>query len=320
MSTMILTRGERTLQVFDCAGPVHIGRASTNDIVLLDEMISSHHCVLWPDDDGIWVEDLGSSNGTWHEGARLTEPLRLGPEDRVTLGGAGGPILQPRPDTPQVVGGSVWQLEDPLARMRLPVRSDRFRIGAGAGCDLRLAEGPELAATLLLHDSGEVWLGVDEDDRRIEPGEVFEVAGRRLHLVAPEAGRPPTLSHDPNRYDYRVAATLAGIPRAVVEDRRGGPRWSVEDDNRALLLYMLARQLERDRADVSIPPATRGWIDDSELVQGVWGRNRPADEINSLNVLIHRVRRGVKSKGLDPWFLEKQHRSVRIRVAEVRVD
>lgn len=321
MNALVLVRSGEEVQVVELLEPVHLGRASTSDLVLLDDTVSAHHCVVWQDDDAVWVEDLSSRNGTWIDEVQVSGPTRLEPGQTLRLGSGAGPTLLLRATkTDTAAQDAVWQLEDRTANTRMPLRTDRFRIGSGTGCDLRLPSGPPVAATLMVHGTGEIWIGEDEEDRPLSPGQPFLVAGRELLLVPPAEGRVPTVLHDPDRYDYRVQATLGSpVPKAVVEDRRGDKRWTTEDDNRALLLYLLARRFDKDRLDPELPPNAWGWIDDEALVTGVWGRNRPADEVNSLNVLIHRIRRGVKKAGLDPWFLEKQRRAVRIRVAEVQV-
>ena len=45
-------------------GPQRIGRDPANDIVLLHPSVSSHHCVIELQDEGLLVHDLGSTNGT----------------------------------------------------------------------------------------------------------------------------------------------------------------------------------------------------------------------------------------------------------------
>ena len=42
-----------------------MGRAIDNDIRLNGALASRHHCRLEQDEEGIWVIDLGSANGTW---------------------------------------------------------------------------------------------------------------------------------------------------------------------------------------------------------------------------------------------------------------
>ncbi len=54
---------------------LRIGKASDNDLVLADDTVSRHHCELSWARDGIHVHDLGSTNGTKVQGARVTEAV-----------------------------------------------------------------------------------------------------------------------------------------------------------------------------------------------------------------------------------------------------
>jgi len=55
-----------------------------------DDIVSALHALVRRDADGSWsIEDLGSTNGTWLNGHRLTEPARLRTGDRFTLGQRG---------------------------------------------------------------------------------------------------------------------------------------------------------------------------------------------------------------------------------------
>jgi transcriptional regulator with GAF, ATPase, and Fis domain len=54
---------------------LRIGKASDNDLVLSDDTVSRHHCELSRARDGIHVRDLGSTNGTKVQGARVTEAV-----------------------------------------------------------------------------------------------------------------------------------------------------------------------------------------------------------------------------------------------------
>jgi hypothetical protein len=64
---------------------IRIGRKSGNDIVLADEKTSGVHCEIQPEGDRLVLKDLGSTNGTFLDGRRLTE-LVLTPGDVVTVG------------------------------------------------------------------------------------------------------------------------------------------------------------------------------------------------------------------------------------------
>jgi pSer/pThr/pTyr-binding forkhead associated (FHA) protein len=64
-----------------------IGRGSQNDIALpADEYASARHARFEPRKDGVWLQDLGSTNGTYLNGARLERPRRLSPGDVVRVG------------------------------------------------------------------------------------------------------------------------------------------------------------------------------------------------------------------------------------------
>ncbi|MDY0908074.1 FHA domain-containing protein FhaB/FipA [Microbacterium sp. CFBP9034] len=54
--------------------PLTIGRSSESALVIRDDYTSSHHArlVLWGDQ---WmIQDLDSTNGTWHDGVRVSAP------------------------------------------------------------------------------------------------------------------------------------------------------------------------------------------------------------------------------------------------------
>ena len=66
---------------------LRFGRGSDNDVNLSrDEYASSKHARVEPRRDGVWVEDIGSTNGTYLNGIRLTKAKRLSPGDVVRIG------------------------------------------------------------------------------------------------------------------------------------------------------------------------------------------------------------------------------------------
>jgi hypothetical protein len=73
-------------RMFDAA-PVTVGRGTHNDLALeADEFASVKHARFEPRHDGVWVEDVGSTNGTFVNGARLSQPRKLKPGDVVRIG------------------------------------------------------------------------------------------------------------------------------------------------------------------------------------------------------------------------------------------
>ena len=71
-----LPHGERTT----------IGRSPDCDIFLDDVTVSRKHAVLVRRDDGLFIEDEGSLNGTFLNRRRIEEPSRLENGDEVQVG------------------------------------------------------------------------------------------------------------------------------------------------------------------------------------------------------------------------------------------
>jgi FHA domain-containing protein len=66
---------------------VTIGRGSQNTIPLDDdEFASASHARVEPRQDGVWLEDAGSTNGTYLNGVKLSRPRKLTPGDLVRVG------------------------------------------------------------------------------------------------------------------------------------------------------------------------------------------------------------------------------------------
>jgi FHA domain len=67
--------------------PITVGRGTNNDLALAgDEYASGRHARFERRLDGVWLEDIGSTNGTFVNGIRLTRERRLAPGDVVRIG------------------------------------------------------------------------------------------------------------------------------------------------------------------------------------------------------------------------------------------
>ena len=67
--------------------PLTVGRGAPNDVQLDgDEFASSKHARVEPRRDGVWVEDIGSTNGTYVNGTRIDRPRKLTPNDVLRVG------------------------------------------------------------------------------------------------------------------------------------------------------------------------------------------------------------------------------------------
>jgi hypothetical protein len=69
------------------SAPLTIGRGGQNDLVLSgDEFASARHVRVEARRDGVWVQDLGSTNGTYVNGSRVAGAQRLAPGDVLRVG------------------------------------------------------------------------------------------------------------------------------------------------------------------------------------------------------------------------------------------
>ncbi|MGH7328531.1 MAG: DUF4388 domain-containing protein, partial [Polyangiaceae bacterium] len=62
-----------------------VGRSSDLDMVLVEDMVSRKHARIQMQNDQIWIEDLGSTNGTFVNGEKIKR-ARLKEGDRVLIG------------------------------------------------------------------------------------------------------------------------------------------------------------------------------------------------------------------------------------------
>lgn len=107
---LIVTRGPNiNQQVALTRVEVTLGRSATNDVVLAAPEISRRHAVIFFRGDAHFLEDLGSTNGTFVNGNRLSERVRLNGDDIIQFGdsivmryeaaGASSPAPAPEPES-----------------------------------------------------------------------------------------------------------------------------------------------------------------------------------------------------------------------------
>jgi S1-C subfamily serine protease len=189
--------GPRQGQQLSFAGErIRVGRSRDNDVVLPDDAeappSSGHHAELVRE-GRVWrIRDLGSSNGTFVNGARVSE-ARLSSGDRIGLGGPA------------------------LLECRLPSASGRWAAAAAlltvvSGLALWLSLRPpadfESAAERV---SGSLFLvAAERDGERVPLGTAFAVG---------ESGELATNAHVARELERRVAAGARGL--AIPTDATG---------------------------------------------------------------------------------------------------
>ncbi len=104
---LVVRRGPQPNQTYELNKDIiTLGRDITNDIVINDPEVSRHHMRMTRGPGGFTIEDLGSTNGTFVNGQRVTgaRPLRagdmIGLGETVTLGYESLGAAVPQPGQP----------------------------------------------------------------------------------------------------------------------------------------------------------------------------------------------------------------------------
>lgn len=163
---------------------VRLGRRPDNDVafdVNRDRAVSGHHAEVYVEGGAVWIKDLGSQNGTFVDGRRISAPTQLGPGQVVRFGdagpefqavlGAAAPVNPLNVATPiaadsgkRLIGAETLQMAIGSATKR--ERSKMYKVVGGiAGC-LVLLGGT--AACLLTGGLGLLWSDVSELDRKMQ--------------------------------------------------------------------------------------------------------------------------------------------------------
>lgn len=84
---LTITEGpEKGREITVPPGGARLGRASKNDVVLIDPLLSRHHCRVFFNEEGaLCIADLGSANKTLVNGQAVQE-IHLRPGDVITIG------------------------------------------------------------------------------------------------------------------------------------------------------------------------------------------------------------------------------------------
>ena len=137
-----------------------VGRAPSSDIAIFDPTISRRHAELQADESGLRVRDLGSSNGTFHNGERIedSDAVKLEPGDTITFGKVAFRVQPVGPTTVHSPSGGFTAPPDgasnghirPSATIvrQMPVRDSQGALAALGTSDPRISTAPNAAATL----------------------------------------------------------------------------------------------------------------------------------------------------------------------------
>ncbi|QDP94924.1 FHA domain-containing protein [Microlunatus elymi] len=84
---MSITNGPNAgIQAELAGGMIMIGRGADCQLILDDDYVSTRHARVVAGENGIYIEDLGSTNGSYVNGMRITAPTTITLQDTVRIG------------------------------------------------------------------------------------------------------------------------------------------------------------------------------------------------------------------------------------------
>ncbi len=198
-STLEVVQGESSRRLVHLgSAPVRLGRAATNDVVLLDDGVSRAHAEIRFEGGGYVLHDLDSSNGTRVDEVRVKSlPLKGGA--RIGLGGAVLLFSQPNPEVAEGDRLALMARSDLLSTLAPPTRAAAAKLMTvrfvPRGAQL-LRQSAPMEGILFLHRGRLRVVEVNDEGgervvARIEAGDHF---GERALVAAVSA--PQTLVAD----------------------------------------------------------------------------------------------------------------------------
>ena len=178
--------GATTLRVV-VSQPLVIGREGTG-LRIPDAKVSRRHVEIRPDGDDVMVSDLGSTNGTYLNGSRMTGQGRVGRKDSLRLGRTvvrciGAVRLVDEPGTPDDLGTEQSELDgmttiDSLAR-EAAGDQDSLRQMLRRGGTITVMFSDIADSTALATQMGdEAWFAVLQEHEGLVRGAVADADGR----------------------------------------------------------------------------------------------------------------------------------------------
>jgi serine phosphatase RsbU (regulator of sigma subunit) len=226
-------------------GSHRVGRASSNPILITDPSVSREHAEIRVNGEKVHIEDIGSHNGTWVNGTRLTGPIDLRPGDRIRFGSFEVVLRGPGSGRLESTEFPATLSPGDQVSTGLRLNWDTLRAGRAASADqnrrlfLTVTEAGHLLAGI--HPLQEVFDSVLELVQRVVP------ARRILLLLAEAEGEAPVVrAARPAEIDLRqkimlsntlLTEVLAGRESLLVTDARQDPRFQNRDSIVALNVH-----------------------------------------------------------------------------------
>ncbi len=215
-------------------GEIVIGRSSELDVVLVEDMVSRRHSKIVVRGGELFIQDLGSTNGTFVNGEKV-QHARLQEGDRILVGtniikvvalqrpeasdAEAARAQMARVDAQRRPSGQVRTLTGDLAEVPLPDLLQLFGASRKSGC-LIVSTGRDRATVHL--EQGHVVYAEIEGTVGLDPQEAF------FRIVTWNEGTfellPPARHSFPSRIEMGTEALLMEAMRRMDEAQRASER------------------------------------------------------------------------------------------------
>ena len=213
------------------------GRAADLDLVLVEDMVSRKHAKIIVQGSEIYIQDLGSTNGTFVNGERIKK-VKLKEGDRILIGTS---ILR----LEHAAGETA---DDEHARARLQELGARKASGPASGMSGRIEDVPVpdlLQMVTSTKKSGVLVVRGDEEGKIfLRGGQIYYACINENHAIGPL------------KSIYRIITWVRGYYELQAADQR---KFMVEldEDLEVVLMEALRIRDELKKIGPKLPPLTR---------------------------------------------------------------
>jgi serine phosphatase RsbU (regulator of sigma subunit)/pSer/pThr/pTyr-binding forkhead associated (FHA) protein len=163
MAFLIIADSPAPAKRFPVESAAVLGRNPDCDVIVDGKAVSRHHAKISRREDGFWLEDLGSRNGTYLNGQLIDQASQLEPSDRIRICDVefefqDGENLSPQlpSDSTWRVGGSsfgVLMVDDPAAESsstlsKVEIRKTNSGVHVAASVETKLNALLQITQTL----------------------------------------------------------------------------------------------------------------------------------------------------------------------------
>ena len=236
-----------------------VGRSSELDMVLVEDMVSRRHAKLTVTGDQIFIQDLGSTNGTFVNGEKIKR-ARLTEGDRILIGTS---IIK------LVASDGTAASADPKAKLEDVAqgrRTSQVRTMSGSIAEIPLPDLLQLfgaskkTGTLVIrteHDVGKIFIDTGKVQFAVV-NEHFDVAPMKslFRILTWQVGSFDMDAAEEREFPIKIEMSTEGIlmdaMRQIDEIRRLGPDMPAHNVNVSMAMPLVPplRELSQEELDV----------------------------------------------------------------------